>query len=645
MEGDSHHYVWIKNLSRLVRSQLTKHKSMIHLCNTCLLCFYNEQDLLLHKPECNRVITSLPSNERQIIKFEKYERQLDIPFVVYADFECVLQNISSCSPNPTISSTEDIQIHVPCSYVTLSLRLMTILIFSEWIRGWIVSINFKHIVLGQNETFEIRFLDSFRFMSSSLDTLSSCLTDNDLISVRKTFISDDYFKLARKKGIFPYEYLNSFEILDETALPEQKYFNNKFSDSICSDEDYGFAKTVWEKFRYPCHYYTAPGLSWDAMLKKIKVELVRLLNDINMYNFIKKGIRGGITQCSLRHSIVNNKYTDNFDNNQPSYYITYFDVNNLYGWAMSHPLPLANFKWCDDINSIKVENILDNSPKGYILEVDLEYPSSKHNTHNDLPFCAENKRINNMKCSKLICDLNNKERYIIHYKNLKHCLEHGLILKKIHRILEFDQSCWLKPYIEMNNSYRTNAKNDFEKFFFKLLNNAVYGKTMENIDKRRDVKIVTSWESNRKHLGARDLIAKPNFHSITHFTNEMAAIEMKRVNVYYNKPIYVGFTVLEISKWKIDIKDDIDTQFDTSGFPENNTYNIPLKNKKVLGMMKDECDGNIIKEFVGLRAKISKNHTLYTQALNKVTLTYLDDKRFIKKNNIETLAWGHFSIE
>ena len=161
---------------------------------------------------------------------------------------------------------------------------------------------------------------------------------------------------------------------------------------------------------------------------------------------------------------------------------------------------------------------------GYILEVDLEYPSTLHDYHNDLPFCAENKKIENMKQRKLITDLNDKKNYIIHYRNLQQCLQHGLILKKIHRTLEFSQSDWLKKYIDLNNHYRTLAKNSFEQNFFKLLNNAVYGKTMENVDKRKDIKIVCEWESRGKKLGARALIAKPNFHSSLKIHENMVKI-------------------------------------------------------------------------------------------------------------------------
>ena len=221
-----------------------------------------------------------------------------------------------------------------------------------------------------------------------------------------------------------------------------------------------------------------------------------------------------------------------------------------------------------------------------------------------------------MKHRKLITDLNNKINYIIHYRNLQQSIQRGLVLKKIHRILQFNQSNWLKKYIDVNNHHRTLAKNTFKQNFFKLLNN-VYGKTMENVDKRKDIKIVVGWENRRKRLGARSLIVKPNFHSCIEITEEMVAIEMSRVRTEYNKPIYIGFSVLELSKWKMynfhydymkpkyleninlcymdtdsfiydvrtndmydDIRNDIPTYFDTSAYSKENVYNFPLMNKK-----------------------------------------------------------------
>jgi hypothetical protein len=497
---------------------------------------------------------------------------------------------------------------------------------------------------GDYDSVEIRFLDSARFMQSSLEKLAQNLSLENFQTVSSFFTESDQFELVTRKGVLPYDYLNSWERLDETALPPQIKFDNKLTNKKCSNQDYEHAKKVWEKFdcvnlwEYlkiylitdvllltdvfenfrkvcyriyrldPCHYYTAPGLAWDAMLKYTNIKL-ELLTDINMYNFIKGGIRGGITQCSHRHSIANNKYMKDYDSTKPSNYLIYLDVNNLYGWAMSQPLPYGEFKWVDNIESINIMNISENSDIGYIFEVDLEYPKILHDVHNDLPFCAMNKCSPNSKLPKLLTDFENKTKYVIHYRNLQQCLTHGLKLIKVHRILQFKQACWLKKYIDLNTYHRTQAKNEFEKNYFKLKNNAVYGKTMENVDKRKDVRIATHWDSFKKRLGARALISKPNFHSATQFTSNMVAIQLNRDNTTYDKPIYIGFVVLELSKWLMydfhyeymkpkydnnlllnymdtdsfvytikttdfysDIKDDVFDRFDTSAYPVGNLY-------------------------------------------------------------------------
>ncbi|XP_059225632.1 uncharacterized protein LOC106094284 [Stomoxys calcitrans] len=531
---------------------------------------------------------------------------------------------------------------------------------------------------------ELRFLDSFRFMAASLESLAENLTDKEFHIVRSMFPNDEQFKLMRKKGIYPYDYISSHEKLNEKDLPAREAFYNSMSDEECTVAEYQHAQQVWAKFNCEslkdymelylkadvliladvfenfralcrsihcldaCHYFTAPGLSWDAMLRMTEINL-ELLTDIDMFNFFKHGIRGGLVQCCKRHTVANNKYMSAYDESKPSVCLMYLDANNLYGYAMSQCLPYGGFKWEEGIDFEKfsrqefIESIAAKGDQGFMYEVDLEYPSHLHDAHNDLPFCAENKLVQGSKCRKLIADLNPKQAYRLHYRSLQQCLRHGLQLKNVRRILSFCQKPWLEKYIMENNRHRALAKNAFEKDFFKLLNNAVYGKTMENVDKRKDVRIVNHWErTNKNRLGARDFIAKPNFHSLTVFSEDMAAIQMNRLSVLYDKPIYLGFSVLDLSKWKMYdfhydfmkkkfgdslslnymdtdsfvytfqeqnfyeslTQNDLETQFDTSEYEPDNQFNFPPVNKKVLGMMKDENCGKIMTEFVGLRSKM-----------------------------------------
>ena len=343
-----------------------------------------------------------------------------------------------------------------------------------------------------------------------------------------------------------------------------------------------------------------------------------------MLLMVEEGIRGGICHSIHSHAKANNKYMENYNKNEESSYIQYLDANNLYGWAMSQKLPVNNFKWVEDISRINedfIKNYNENSNKGYILEVDVKYPKKLHDLHSDLPFLPKRMKID--KCKKLVCNLHDKKKYVVHIKSLKQALNHGLKLKRVHRIIEFNQQAWLKPYIDMNTELRKLAKDDFEKDLFKLMNSSVFGKTMEN-RKHRDIKLVTTDKKRNK------LVPEPNYHTMNYISKNLSIIEMNKTKVKMNKPVYLGLSILDISKtlmyefWydymkpkyndnvklsymdtdssimniKIedfykDIANDVDKRFDTSNYEVNKP--LPTgKNKKIIGLMKDELGGRII---------------------------------------------------
>lgn len=317
-----------------------------------------------------------------------------------------------------------------------------------------------------------------------------------------------------------------------------------------------------------------------------------------------------------------------YDPKKPTKYITYLDANNLYGWAMSKPLPTHGFKWMTEKELACWEEY------SCILEVDLEYPEHLHDLHNDYPLAPESMNINGI--DKLVPNLNNKRKYVVHYENLKQYLSLGLKLTQIHRGIKFEESAWLKKYIDLNTNLRTKATNDFEKDFFKLMNNSVFGKTMENIRNRVDIKLITSEKAANK------LVSKPNYHHRTIFTENLVAVHMRKTKLLFDKPVYLGMCILDLSKTLMydfhynyikhkygerakllftdtdslayeietedfysDIKPDIDRLFDTSNFPKDHKSNIKTDaNKKVIGKFKDEAGGKQITEFVGLRAKL-----------------------------------------
>ena len=205
----------------------------------------------------------------------------------------------------------------------------------------------------------------------------------------------------------------------------------------------------------------------------------------------EEGIRGGICQAIHRYAKANNKYMNNYDKSIESSYLMYLDANNLYGWAMSQKLPVNGFKWENDLSRFNenfIKNYNENSDVGYFLEVDIEYPKQLWSSHKDLPFLPERKKLE--KVEKLVCSIEDKEKYVIHIRALKQALNHGLILKRVHRVIQFNQEAWLKPYIDMNTKLRKEAKSEFENDLFKLMNNSVFGKTMENVRKHRDIKLV-----------------------------------------------------------------------------------------------------------------------------------------------------------
>ena len=356
---------------------------------------------------------------------------------------------------------------------------------------------------------EIRFLDSAGFMAGTLEVLAKHLTDENLIETKKVFGED--WELAKQKGVFPYEWLNSVERFKE-ILPEKDKFYSQLNEEGISEKDYEHAWEVWkrckmknmgdyhdfylksdvcllsdvfEEFRKVCkrHYgldpawfYTSPGLAWDSALKESKVEL-ELLSDPNMLIFFENGIRGGVSTIFHRRATANNKYMKNFDKTKPSVFIPYWDANGLYAWAMIHPLPVGKFEWMSE------SELKDWQNYSCILEVDVDIPEELHEKFNVFPPSPERKTMGGVE--KLIPNLWNKRDMICHWKILKQAVALGCVLKKVKRGIKFKEEAWLKSFIDKNVILRQKSKNAFEKDFFKLMNNAVFGKTMENIRKRK----------------------------------------------------------------------------------------------------------------------------------------------------------------
>ena len=448
------------------------------------------------------------------------------------------------------------------------------------------------LILGNHLT----IIDSFQFMSSSLDKLVSNLPKEAFKYTSEEFIGKE-LSLMSQKGVYPYDFMDNFEKFDQTELPTKEQFYSILNDQHITNDEYNHAKKVWKVFNIktmgeyhdlylksdvllladvfksfrktclqyykldPCHYFTSLGLSWDAMLKMTNIKL-ELMTDVDMFQFIENSMRGGVSYTANRYGKANNKYMKEYNEKVPSKYIMYLDDNNLYGWAMSQYLPTGNFKWMTDkeISKIDLVKYKENGKKGLILEVDLEYPQELHNLHKDYPVAPEKVKVSSGKLSayckkiakrynfsiglvnKLMPTLMDKEEYVLNYRNLQLYLDLGLKIKKVHQVLEFNQSPWLKQYIDFNTEKRKHAKNLFEKDFFKLMNNSVFGKTMENLRKRVDVRLLTDEKKLDK------LTSKPTYVSSKIFNENLMAVHKVKETLILNRPAYVGMSILDLSK-------------------------------------------------------------------------------------------------
>ena len=606
---------------------------------------------------------------------------------------------------------------------------------------------------------EIRFLDSFKFTLAGLDGLVKNLSLEDLKETNRFF--GEKIDLVSRKGVYPYEYMDDFEKFKKQSLPKKTSFFSRLKQEKVSDEDFEHAQKVWKEFELknmgdfhdlylktdvllladvmenfrklcekhyeldPAHFFTVPGMAWDAMLKITEIKL-ELLEDVDMLLMIEKGIRGGISNAFKRYAKANNKFMKDFDPVEKSSFIVYLDANNLYGWAMSKPLPVGGFEWMNEKELKNWERFVDKEGIGCILEVDLEYPVELHDFHNDFPLAPE--RLTLGKVEKLTQNLRDKEKMVLHGKNLQLYLSLGMKLKLVRRGLKFQEKNFMKNYIDKNTSLRSQAKNAFEKDLFKLMNNSVFGKTMENVRNRVTIELVKDAERAAK------LVNKPNFEELKIFDEFLIAVKMRKTKVWMNKPVYVGMSILDLSKtlmfffqyeyvkkkWEKvevlysdtdslvlnietddffkDISGDVMEWFDTNDFPKDHPAvleGLPIvkENKKKIGLMKDECGGKILTEWVALRPKLysfltengekqkakglkksiknkslrhenflkclrtgksqtrkqclfrSRDHHIFTENMVKVALSCDDDKRIVLGNGIDTLSLGHFLLE
>ena len=316
-----------------------------------------------------------------------------------------------------------------------------------------------------------------------------------------------------------------------------------------------FVKVSFEEYGiYPLYCVSLPGYTYQCALKYTDIKL-QTLQDKDLILLIENNIRGGIS------SVMGDRYFKSDENKK----ISFMDATNLYGHSMSQMLPYDEIEmWYGDPDKYwnwleEILNTPDDNEIGYFLEVDLKYPDSIKEKTKHFPFCPENKKIdpdkyndymkkikpkNYTKSKKLICDWTDKKKYLIHYRMLKFYVRHGMIVEKIHEIISFKQSRWLESYISFNTQKRNKAKNDFEKDFFKLLVNAAFGKFLENIRNRLELKLIK--KDNIKKIISRQ--SKLTFKGIQKSYENYDSYTFKQNQVVMDKAKYVGFTILELSK-------------------------------------------------------------------------------------------------
>jgi len=434
-------------------------------------------------------------------------------------------------------------------------------------------------------------------MASSLEKLVENLYDKNDKYVNfpcmKQYFNDEIDLLCRK-GFYPYEWVDNDSKLDFDGLPSQDKFYSKLSQSSISDNDYQHAQNVYktlncksfldyhltylkcdvllladvfENFRNTCqnyygldpaNYISAPGLAWDAMLLKSNIQL-ELMHDTKVLDIMERMKRGGLCFVgSKRHVKANNQYMETYDDKQESNYLMYLDANNLYGWAMSQLLPHDKIKISNDVDIEEVLATPDDNETGYIIECDLTFPEELHDKFKEFPPAPEiltpedswmsdyqlelKDKLNiKSKSNKLVPHLMEHKNYCIHYRNLKYIKSLGVKIGNVHNVVSFKQKAWLEPYIDFNTQMRKKAKNDFEKDFFKLMNNAVFGKTMENVKNRINIHATTS------NKNAIKWFSKINMKGCKEF-NGLYLIEMYKEEIVYDKPLYVGTSILDLSK-------------------------------------------------------------------------------------------------
>ncbi|XP_064483589.1 uncharacterized protein LOC135396508 [Ornithodoros turicata] len=441
------------------------------------------------------------------------------------------------------------------------------------------------------------FRDTMQYLNLSLGELVETVKSMggaEAFQCLKQVFGNDYEILLRK-GVFPYSHVNSFAVYDELALPAKSAFRNDLTGEDISEEDHQYALQVFEHFGcsnlrdYNALYlktdallhadvmqhfrrlcYDARGLellhcvslasySWQCALNYTQAKL-ELIIDEDMYRTIESGVRVGLCQASRRHLRANNPLCSGYDPEKEEVYISYIDCNNLYGFSMVKHLPVSDFECVEDFSSVDFMRHPTDSEVGYVYVCDLEYPKSIHALTRYFPLAPEKAVVPEEWLSpfqrglleelmyqpanskKLLLTCKDKVEYVVHYALLALYCRLGTRVTKIHRILKFRQAPFLRPYIEENVARRVASGTTFEKNFYKISNNVVFGRTLLNKFNMRDIRVAFD-EETASRLGSRAECVRMEILS-----PDCVMYEMRKRKVRCDFPLQIGFTILELSK-------------------------------------------------------------------------------------------------
>jgi DNA polymerase type B, organellar and viral len=540
---------------------------------------------------------------------------------------------------------------------------------------------------------KVKFLCSLRLLPASLDKLAKAMPKSDFKVLQQIY--GDKYEMLTEKLIFPYDLVTTYDsLLEITEPPAKELFYNTLTQKHCLDSEYALFLKIWEEFdikdlhsymmlylkidvilgmEIVCHaretffeYYkldllsmeTLSRFAYNACLLRSRAQ-VECLTDASMYDFFRRAFRGGSSFVSKRYSIAQNEYVGyesveeilgeplgdtqnqecakaapNNANERETSFIENYDMNALYPGIISQfKLPVGEFI-CIKHENIDIKSLDPYGDYNYLIECDIKVPSSVHKSHDQFPFFPEHKCAPGSKIKKLLLTLEDKKNYVCLLNNLQQGMDHGLILEKVHKIVRFRQSFWLKEFIDENNSRRANSTDEASKNLFKLVSNATYGRFCMAKEKHRDVYYV----NDEKYMNK--LVKKFNFANRAILDDETCLVEMRKRSVVMNTLFPVAVVILELSKTKMydfyyvilrghfgaqnlsclggdtdsiwcqiktkDIYDDmikLKKYFDTSNFPPDHKV-FSLENKMKFGCFKSECPLVPIKAFVGLRSKV-----------------------------------------